>query len=206
MKLKTSNWILWVASLSLIIPLEGKKYFPEILGSSYIQWGSAFLTALLIPIGMFLSIVTLVTCSDQKRAFGCNCLGFVILFSLIIGGFSVVTPIMIRVDNSLDIIGSRDALPKLLSKLQTIEDAEKRQVIAGGIYVLFGVAVPYKTEDGSYTVYHPTARDEERWAKSKENEVVFKETKGLLNSQLKQLPYLSSLYISSFFLTFLLAF
>jgi len=203
MKPKTLTGLLVITFLIWFIPMEGKKLFPEQLGSSYIQWGSALISALLLPCGIFLSFYYFTTFSEHKKETGWTCLGFVTLFSATLAMYGVFTPMMIQMRNATDLLSSKDSVPLLVKKIYSEDTPEKkRAIMASLIYMTSGVTVPYKTEDGSYMTYRPSVKDEQNWIEAQEGERKVKQTEEILDWQLKQMPFLTSLYVSSFFLTF----
>jgi len=183
--------------------MAAKKLFPEQLGSSYIQWGSALISALLLPCGIFLSFYYFTTLSEHKKETGWTCLGFVTLFSATLAMYGIATPLMIQMRDSVDLHSSKDSIPLLMKKIYSENTPEKkRPIMASLIYMSSGIAVPYKREDGSYITYKPSLKDEQGWVESRVSERKVEQTKEILDWQLKQLPFLTSLYIGSFFFTF----
>jgi len=103
---------------------------------------------------------------------------------------------------SADLLASKDTIPLMGKKIYSENTPEKkRPIMASLIYMSAGVAVPYKIEDGSYMTYRPTLKDEQSWIETQEGEGNIKQTGDILDWQLKQLPFLTSLYIGPFFLT-----
>ncbi|MCX7002147.1 MAG: hypothetical protein NTV22_02605 [bacterium] len=188
--------------LVLLVPWQGKKLFPVIFGTPYVQYSSVVVSAIFVSIGMFFSMRAFFCRAEEKRQTGLTCLGFVTLFALVIGLYGVAMPNIIRMCNSLENISSIDALTTLIQKLHEPGSEAKRPNIARAIYVMYGVASPYETTDGSYTVYKPTSKDEESWIQSHKNQTKIKHYKEYFDGLSKQLICFTSLYIGCFFTTF----
>ncbi len=195
------NLLLAGTCLAWFIPWQGKQWYPTVFGSSYIQWTSAIITALLLSLGMFLSIRTLFSHPKQRRSTGWICVGFVIIFSINLGLHGLISPMVVRV-NSLLADSSANIMLMLMQNLQEAETEKSRQRYAQAIYTFSGFAMPYQTEDNGYVVYQPTEKDKELWARNQVSDNNITETKEMLDWQLKQLPYIASLYIGSFFIMF----
>jgi hypothetical protein len=206
MKTKHLGWLLVATYLVWFIPWQAKQLSPAIFGTSYIlQWGSSVVSALLLSLGLFLSIRALHLCSPEKRRdAGWICIGFTTLFCLVMGSFGVGGPMFARTSCLLNELSANDAMLRLMPKLQEAKTEKHRQKIARGIYVFTGVAVPYQTDSGTYITYSPTQKDSDSWTQNQTLEVKRKETQELVDWQLKQWPWLTSLYIGSFFATFVI--
>lgn len=202
MKSKHLGWLLVATFLVWFIPWQAKQLFPAVFGASYIQWASAIVSAPLLSIGLFLSVHALYTHPKERRDSGWACIGFTTLFCIILGFYGLAGPMLSRLSHSVDTLSMHDSMPRLMSKIQEAKTEKHRQTIAKAIYIFNGVTVPYQTDSGTYIIYSPTVEDTNSWTQTQALESKRKETKGLLEWQLKQLPWLTSLYIGSFFLTF----
>lgn len=93
-------------------------------------------------------------------------------------------------------------MPQLIRKLQDAKTEEKRKTIAKVIYIFSGVSVSYQSEESTYIIYQPTEKDNESWRERQQTEEKIKETKAIMDWQISQLRYITTLYIGSFFITF----
>ncbi len=204
MKQKTLSWLLTVTFFIMCITWEGKKLYPSVFASCYIQWSSSVLSAILLSIGMYFSMQAVFAQPEDRKKAGCTCLGFVSLFTLITGFYGVATPMLIHTSNSVASLSSNNTVPKLVQKLYAPESAGNRPAIARAIYMLCGVTVPYQAENGSFIVYKPTSKDNESWTEIQKVQIQAKQFKEHLDWQIKQLAYLTSLYIGCFSMSFLI--
>lgn len=202
MKPKYLGWLLAATFLIWFTPWQAKQFFPSVFGSSYIQWASCIVSAPLLSIGLFLSVRALYTYPVERRDSGWVCVGFTTLFCLILGFYGLAGPMLSRLNHSVDMLNMADSMPRLMSKMLEAKTEKHRQNIAKVIYGSSGVTIPYQTDSGIYIIYSPTQEDTNNWTQTQAFELKRKETKALLEWQLKQLPWLTSLYIGSFFLTF----
>ena len=204
MKSKKLGWLLLATLLIFLLPLLAEKYSPETFGKAYIQWTSAVVAAPMLSIGLFLSIQTFYSRPEERNMAGWTSLGFIAFFCFVVGLYGVAGPLIARTQHVLETSDPRLHIPSLLSDMQEAETELHRKVIARSIYTLGGVAIPYQTDSGTYTVYSPTEEEVKFWTGTRELEVKKRHIINLLDSQLKQLPWLASLYVGSLFLTFAL--
>ena len=193
--LVTIIWIIWFGAL------QGKKMFPDALGSSWVQWGSAAFVAILIPMGTLIALRRY-SCPDQRRS------GLVLLIACIFPLFINLTtygvggPMMARTVISLSSMNDRDA--EMIAKFsrQAVESAEfkKRKKAAWGLYTLFGVQSAWRDNSGALSIYSPSAEEEATWQEIRETNSKLAASTDLLDAQLKQFPWLFALNFGCFVL------
>jgi len=206
MKPRHLNWLLIATALMCFIPWEAKQHYPGIFGSPYIQWVSSVISAILLSVGMFLSIRCFFSFPEQRRKTVWTCMGFIFLFTLILGILGLTGSMLSLVNSSVDTLSVKDSVPVLMQELQNASSEDARKVIAKTIYIFSGFSLPYQMDDGSYTTYKPTESDINDWVQTKEVIAMRGEIQRMLNSQIKQLSWLISLYLCSFCLTFFVGF
>lgn len=202
MKPKHLSLVFVATFLIWFLPWQAKKFYPSVFGSSYVQWGSVIISAPLLSLGMFFSIHALFSNPDKRRDSGWTCIAFIALFSLIVGFYCLVVPLYSRASDSIDTLSSGTLMPQLIRKLQDAKTEEKRKTIAKVIYIFSGVSVSYQSEESTYIIYQPTEKDNESWRERQQTEEKIKETKAIMDWQISQLRYITTLYIGSFFITF----
>lgn len=202
MKPKHLCWLFVATLLIWFLPWQAKKIYPSIFGSAYVQWGSVIISAPLLALGMFLSIHALFSNPDKRRVSGWTCIAFIALFSHVIGYYCIIVPLYSRASDSIDTLSDITLMPQLIRKLHEEKTEEKRKIFAKCIYLFSGVSVPYQSEESTYIIYQPTEKDNESWMKRQQTEEKIKDTKAIMNWQISQLRYITTLYIGSFFITF----
>lgn len=98
------------------------------------------------------------------------CLGFVAIFSWTIGTYSLTAPLLTRVDHLIDRLSADKSTLPLIQNLSEESSPEKRMALAQLIYIGSGIAVPYQTEDGTYVVFQPAAKDRDLWRQAQSAE------------------------------------
>jgi len=116
-------WVCW------IVPLEGKKHSPNIIGASAFQWLFAILVAILIPIAVLLGLRMLATLSHKRHGlwiiyFACGPL----IANLAIYGVGGI--LMARSYSTLTAMHESDAelVTKLTKAAQTMDSSDRRLV------------------------------------------------------------------------------
>jgi len=100
-------WVIWLATL------EGKKMAPSLLGSSGVQWSSAVLVAILIPIGTLIALGRL-TNPHTRRAGLWLLIACVTPLLINLATAGVVGPIMAQSNAKLISLHMQDA--KMIAK------------------------------------------------------------------------------------------
>lgn len=200
MKTKHLTWLLIAAFLVWFVPWQGKLFAPALFGSSSIQWTSAGLLALLLPLGMILSGHALATRPAERKKTGGICVCFLLIFCHLLGVSSLTGSLMAHFNNTMEQFDSPSLMPLLMHKLEQAPTEEKRQNFARGIYMLCGVAVPYRKDNGVFTVYQPTEKDKISWLENQERDTQILETRKQLDWKMRELAYITAAYIVSFFL------
>ena len=182
--------------------MEGKTLFPAIFGTNAIQWGCAGIGAIFVSLGLFFSILGFFSNRTTRRETGVACLGFLVLFTMPVTTYCIMTPMMLRLSEANACISTKNDLPRVLHKIYGAE-APKNDRIAKLMFTWYGIAVPYQMEDGSYVSFKPSQPDRKRWQQSQEAEAQIEKNKISISWTLQQLPFLALAYIGSFFIVFL---
>ncbi len=200
----TIQRLLLAAVILLLTSSEGKKVLPSILGINYVQWGLAVISSLILPVGIFYSIRAIFIYPEQRRQSGFACLLFSAIFSLMLICYGVGSPLKMGLSHTLDDLSSEHLLPELLHGLQSSDSPEIHLKMAKSIFVCSGIQIPYRLENGAYTVYQPTKQDQDLWNGTKATNEEIATIKEQQNWEVKQMQYLMGLYAVSFFIVFLI--
>jgi hypothetical protein len=169
--------------------------------SDWFQWSCATFGAVALSYGIFLSLYGLSRCpAVQRRVFATiNILGlllFVWVVGGLIGGYVVFSKIA-----SLE---APNMLPKLVKNSQTADSEAKREKMAKNAYLLYGVTLIYRMDDGTSRQYQPTGEDTAFQRKFASDEAANKKLKDeVIGGQLRQMPFLIAMNLGIFILTFL---
>jgi len=77
--------------------------------------------------------------------------------------------------------------------------SEQERITALAIYRLHGIAVPYKKDGSTYSLYEPSPKDIESWKEQESTRKSANENLKMIQLLQKDLSELSIIYISSFF-------
>ena len=143
-------WLFW------LIPLQGKKLAPVLFDSSYIQWGSAIVVAVLIPVVLLISLRMLYDSGPRKTGLFFALLAFLpLVYNLVIYG--VVGLLLAR--TQLTLLGVNERIPEAISTLtehcHSDQEAEDREKSARMLYRAFGIQSSWKNEQGVLERYEP---------------------------------------------------
>ena len=200
MKLHTTAKILTVVLWAFwLMSLQGKKLAPEIFGTSPVQWTSAVIVAICIPIVILMSLKLL---SDPKR----RRTGFGIIVSaslpLLYGltMYGIGGTILARTSLTLQRTHEKDSeiISTLTDRALNEDTAESRAKSAGILYGMFGVQPVWKNTQGQLERYYPTDDQQKMWERTVDTSQIEAQTTDMIDWQLKQMPWLFGLYLGSF--------
>ena len=199
---KKLDWLLIIAGIFFIVPLEGKQRLPSIFGSAWVQWGTGLILAVLIGTGLFLSVHAVYTRPETRKHAPWSAFGFALLFLAVVSFQIIGLPMFCSLNNQLKGFSSSEDLPRFLRSLQSAQTVAKRSLIAGLIYRHTGASVPYMKEDGIYTLYEPNQEDKNGLQQTKEYEIRLEETKKMIGWQIVQMPFVAEINILLLFFIF----
>lgn len=156
---------------------------------SLIAEGLPRINAVLLPLGIFLSLQALMTGgkagygkgatlqtshpensvgvhvddTNWRRHTGWLAIGFVILYAFFLGSFLLAIFISRMSSERWENRVVKPDLASLLREHYSAPAGEAHLASAQNIYTLSGTGIPYLAADHSYRLYKPTARDEARW-------------------------------------------
>ena len=194
--------IFFIVTFALwFIPWELKKTFPSFWGSNYLQWSIAGITSLLIPIGSLWSLSWML--KGKKQGYW-----FLIAFSLplffLLFSFAVVTPLLMRVQMHQCSLFNKDAetISMLTNQIyeSKTEDMQKNLARARILYSIFGIKPYLPSGNGKYELYSPTEKAKKTWAEIQKAKRIAIQTDNMINWQLKQIPWLFSVYLGNYIL------
>jgi len=191
-------WVFW------LVPLQGKKLAPAIFGTSSVQWTCAVIVAICIPLAVLMAIKLLFDPTRRRTGFGVLIVASLPLFYSLtmygIGGTMLArTNLMIQAGHQRD----SEVIATLTDYAVTKETAESRAKFAGLLYTMFGVQPIWKNAEGELQRYNPTADQQEKWQRTVETTQIEVRTSGMIDGQLKQMPWLFGLYLGAFSLILL---
>jgi len=196
---KLPTWIMMAGSFAFLILLV---FRPGLGSASIFESIFGIASALAFSIGMFLSHCGLIGRADQRRKFfGLHFFGLLILCSMLgldFLGYVAMTKMYNVIDETSDI------LPKLVEGARTADSESKRRTMAQDAYQIYGLTVAYRRDNGELTYYQPTSQDIALHDQYEKNGVKNRESRdSILNGPLRQLPWLFSVYLGSFFSVYL---
>jgi len=200
MKLHTTATILTVALwVFWLVPLQGKKLAPELFGTSSVQWTSAVIVAICIPIVVLIALKLLSDPKRRRTGFGILVFACLPLFyGLTIYGIGGT--LLARTNSTLLRTHERD--PELISTLTdralNEDTAGSRAKSAGVLYGMFGVQPVWKNAEGQLERYYPTADQQDMRERTVDTSQIEVQTADMIDWQLKQMPWLFALYLGSF--------
>ncbi len=200
MKIRTSAsiltgalWVLW------LVPLQGKKLAPKFFDSSAIQWTSAIIVAILIPVVVLMALSMIFTGARPKLGFGIAFFACLPLFFSLtmfgIGGTMLArTNLIIQRAHQ----GDTEMISSLTDRAVSGDSVEKRARCAGLLYTMFAVQAVWKDEKGNLARYYPTVEEQQKWERTVDTSTIERKSTEMIDWQLKQIPWLFGLYLGSF--------
>lgn len=186
-------WVFW------LVPLQGKKFAPDIFGTSPVQWTCAVVVAVCIPVAVLMALKLLSERARRRAGFGIAFFACLPLFySLVMYG--IMGTMMARTNVMLQRGHERDSelISTLTDRALSEESAESRAQSAGLLYGMFGVQPVWKNAEGELERYYPTVEKQEMWERTVDTSHVEVQTTEMIDWQLKQMPWLFGLYLGSF--------
>lgn len=194
---KLIQWLLGISLFFWIVPTEAKSHWPEIFGIWQIQWTAAGITAILVPLGLFLSLRALFEGKKVAAFAWCNAA----LFAFLLFAYALLASLTMMASTMLATLSDPNGLAHLTARLDTADTTTAKNQIASVIYRFHGIAIPYK-DGNTYTVYQPSEKDREQWNSTMETNRKFVATQKLIHSQFWQLLIIPSAHILGFLLVF----
>lgn len=198
MNRKYTDYLLIFVLALWIIPGIGKDYFPQIFARDYVQWASAILLAILIPIGTLLTISVIRRGETKKLDGYLSLIGFSvpllsILFSTVVA-LSVITNLQKVLYENNDNLAIR-SLSKCSHNASTVE---KRRNAAQYLYRHYGIKATFIDEKNTLKIYSITKHDEDAWKNRQFEDKDISDKNEQINQKLKKLPWVFTLYTATY--------
>jgi hypothetical protein len=191
-------WVFW------LVPWEGKKHAPNFFGTEVVQYTSAFIVAICVPIAALKALKLLAEKKRRRDGFWILVFACLPLFCNL-AMYGVGGIMMARV--SLAIRTWHEPNPEWVAKLTdrslSGESEAMRAKSAGILYGLLGVQPVWKNAKGELERYQPTVKQEEARRQTVETSQTAAETIKTIDWQLKQMMWLFGLNLGSFGVIFL---
>jgi len=186
-------WVLW------LVPLQGKQIAPKVFDYPAIQWSSAIVTAILIPVVVLMSLSMIFTGARRRAGFGIAVFACApLLYNLTMYGISGTmlarTTLVLQHEHQRD----SEMIAILTDRAISGDSAEKRAKWASLLYRLFGVQPIWKDAEGKLAQYHPTGSDQEKWERAVDSSRLERKSTEKIEWQLTQMPWLFGLYLGAF--------
>ena len=197
--LQTTIILSVILQLCWVVPQQGKKLAPAIFGGPAVQWTSAVVVALLIPIVVLLSLKILLSGRMRKAGHAllvCACLPLFCNLSMFAIGGLFLERAGLKFKHSHH--RGLEMISTLTDRAVEADSAEKRRGSASLLYVMFGVRPVWQNEHGTLARYDPTVADQGRWEQTVDTSQIEAKTIKIIDGQLDQLPWLFGLYLGSF--------
>ena len=209
MKIKSAFWSLWTLVVWCILlslaEVLGKKSGFAWLGGGTFQRGTAILLCLSESLGILLCLKVIIEGRATIRKTLLPLLIFSLFYLSVLGGCLVAalyTPRLYTI--AFDAV-NEVTLPPLVKKLyQGNLQPEQERGTATAIYQLHGIAVPYKKDGTTYSLYVPSQKDIESWKKEEIGLKSAGESLKRIELLQKEFPTQIIIYIFSFFTVLLI--
>ncbi|MCW5214253.1 hypothetical protein VU13_02905 [Desulfobulbus sp. US5] len=147
-----------MTGLVWVFLLLGYCFFPELVKQDSIQFPLALLLSVFLPVSFWQ-----VANQEKRKYFALLFVGIFIInisFLLVVirGSFAMQQQITKEVNRGIQ--------QELAGYLVTAVSGNKRRIAARLIYQRHGVALPFKNDSGSYTLYVPSEADKETFQKN----------------------------------------
>ncbi len=182
-----------------LVPQQGKKLAPAIFGGPAVQWTSAVIVAILIPIVVLLSLKLLLSGRMRKAGHAllvCACLPLFANLAIFAMGGLFLDRAGLRIKHSPN--RELEMIATLTDRAVEADSATKRGGAASLLYAMFGVRPVWQNEQGKLERYDPTVEDQGRWERAVDTSQIEAKTIQIIDGQLDQLPWLFGLYLGSF--------
>lgn len=203
MRIKAAFWNLWTLLLWCLVLFiaqkAGKSSEISWLNGEAFQRGTDILLCFSESLGIFLSLKLIIEGKATITKSILPLLVFSFLYLSVLRTYLVGAFYFPSLYSSCFHAVDEVTLPLLVRKLyQKKLSSEQERVTAYGIFLLHGIAVPYKKDGINYSLYEPSEKDTEKWeetASARKSAEENLKTIQLLQKDLSE----QSIYISSFF-------
>ena len=185
-----------------LLAQNGKFYAPQYFGNAWIQHGSAVFLALLCPIGALFSLKLI---HEGLRWSGCwLLLVFCVPVVTSLAVYAISGPLLGRFEASMKPTRNEyGAIARISEFCITPEvDPSKRLDRAAFAYHIWGIKLPLMYKDGSVALFVPHGADEKGLKETIEVWRTQDQTENMIEDQLRQMPWISGLYLGSWCLVF----
>ena len=194
--------ILFIVTYALwFIPWEFKKTLPSIFGSNYLQWSLTAIVSILIPIG---SLWSLSWIQKGRRSGYWLLLAFSVPLLISLFSYAVVSPMLMRLQIHQLSFFSKDVetISTLSNQIYESKPQDKQKNLARAriLYGFYGIKPYLPSENGRLKIYSPTEKDVKRWKEMQETKQMAIQTENMIKWQLKQIPWLFSVYLGNYIL------
>ena len=140
----------FVTAILWITTLVGYLFLPSVFRQEYFQYPLVLLLSILLPVSFWM------VANGKNKYFS---LLFVGMFIFNVSFFIFALKTNYAVERQLSVQSHAGLNPKLAELLVTEVDTEKRKIIARIIYQQHGITLPYKDDQGGYSLYPPNKED-----------------------------------------------
>jgi len=192
--------VVWCFFLFLAQDL-GKKSGVVWLSGGAFQRGTAILLCFSESLGIFLCLKLIFEGKATLRKTLLPLLLFSFFYLTVLGTYLLAGAFYFpRIYASAFNVVDEVTLPLMTRKLyQRKLSSEQERITALAIYRLHGIAVPYKKDGSTYSLYEPSPKDIESWKEQESTRKSANENLKMIQLLQKDLSELSIIYISSFF-------
>jgi hypothetical protein len=188
--------LLYLALIVWCVPILGKQYFPELIGSPYIQWPAFVILSICVPVGLWLAIRNL----GKDRRAGISAVAFLLIFALSLGSNVGYVFLSGKAAHAQYVQFAGSFPPQLIAQLSKSGDQNKRLDVARQIYQTYGVVAPFKLNGGEYAAYVPTPADQVKYSEQQVKEVQVRKYMDFSKWQAEQAFYLIAIQLLAFVL------
>lgn len=191
--------ILLIFVLALwILPGLGSDYYPQIFAIDYVQWTFAILLAVLIPVGTLLTIFVIRHSGTKRLSLFISLVFFSV--PLLANLFSIVIPLAVIVNVKQVLYETNDnlAIRSLSECSHNGNTVEERKKAAQYLYRHYGIKAAFTGDNNALIIYGVTKQDKDAWGKRQLEDKEMDIKKEQINSKLKTLPWLFTLYTATY--------
>jgi hypothetical protein len=204
MKIKSALWNLWTlvlwCVLLIVAQYAGKSSGIPWLSGGAFQRGTAILLCFSESLGIFLCLKLIFEGKATLRKTLLPLLLFSFFYLTVLGTYLAGAFYFPRMYASCFDVVDEVTLPLMTRKLyQRKLSSEQERITALAIYRLHGIAVPYKKDGSTYSLYEPSPKDIESWKEQESTRKSANESLKKIQLLQKDFSELSIIYISSFF-------
>jgi hypothetical protein len=149
--------------------IGGKSLFSDVLNYDLIEWPLTFIFTVAVSVALALSLIKTVRSNSISFKSIIKPISYMAVFLLVLGtrvfAFHAATEWHLNLENLDHKVTTRFA-PSLLNDVVTGETEEGRIAVAQLFYQNYGAEIPYKTDEGVFSVYQPTSEDVSGYAET----------------------------------------